>query len=207
MPSDQRCFEVNFQVARKGQTIDMKTESELIERILAGEWRTYAILVDKYEKKVFNYANYLMGSREDAEELTQDTFTKAYQSLGQFRGEAAFSTWLMRIAHFKCLTELRKKKYSHIDLDKAHDLEAAPSGDPSSDLQYDDKSRVLKNALDQLKEDERSVITLFYYQDLAIKDIVDVTQLSESNVKIHLHRGRKKLFELLSKMGIKEFTL
>ena len=185
----------------------MKTESELIERILGGEWRTYAILVDKYEKKVFNYVNYVMGNREEAEEVTQDTFTKAYQSLAQFRGEAAFSTWLLRIAHFKCLTRLRKKSYSHIDIETAYDLEASKTSDPSAELHYHDKSRILNAALDQLKKDERSVITLFYYQDLSIKDIIDVTQLSESNVKIHLHRGRKKLFDILSKMGIKEFTL
>ena len=185
----------------------MKTESELIERVLAGEWRNFAILVDKYEKKVFNYVNYLMGNREEAEELTQDTFTKAYQSLAQFRGEAAFSTWLLRIAHFKCLTKFRKKSYPHVDIESAYGLESGSHIDPSAAIQSSDKSRFLQVALDKLSQDERSVITLFYYQDLSIKEIIEVTQLKESNVKIHLHRGRKKLFEILTKMGIKEFTL
>lgn len=185
----------------------MKTEAELIERVLDGEWRTYAILVDKYERKVFNYVNYLTGNKEDAEELTQDTFAKAYQSLAQFRGEAAFSTWLLRIAHFKCLTRFRKKNYPHVAIESAYKLESNNASDPSSDLQFTDKSRVLKIAMDKLSADERSVITLFYYQDLSIKEIVEVTQLKESNVKIHLHRGRKKLFDILTKMGIKEFTL
>lgn len=185
----------------------MKTESELIERVLDGEWRNYAILVDKYERKVFNYVNYLTGNREDAEELTQDTFTKAYQSLAQFRGEAAFSTWLLRIAHFKCLTKFRKKTYSHIDINAAYGLETDGNLDPSASMQLSDKSKVLHQALSRLSEDERAVITLFYYQELSIKEIVDVTQLTESNVKIHLHRGRKKLFDILSKMGINEFTL
>lgn len=185
----------------------MKTEAELIARILDGEWRNYAILVDKYERKVFNYVNYLMGNREEAEELTQDTFTKAYQSLGQFRGEAAFSTWLLRIAHFKCLTKFRKKNYPHVGIETARNLEASAIVDPFSELQHADKSRILNTALNQLTDNEKSVITLFYYQDLSIKEIIEITQLKESNVKIHLHRGRKKLFEILNRMGIKEFTL
>lgn len=174
---------------------------------MAGEWRTYAILVDKYERKVFNYVNYLMGNREDAEELTQDTFTKAYQSLATFRGEAAFSTWLLRIAHFKCLTRLRKKNYHHVDIKEVHDLEEVNHTDPMVELQLSDKAKILNNALGKLKPDEKSVITLFYYQDFSIKEIEDITRLKESNVKIHLHRGRKKLFDILSQMGIKEFTL
>jgi len=185
----------------------MKTESELIERILDGEWRNYAILVDKYEQKVFNYVNYLMGNREEAQELTQDTFTKAYQSLAQFRGEAAFSTWLLRIAHFKCLTKFRKKKYPHVEIESAYSIEASDTNDPSSEIQSDDKSRFLQVALNKLSADERSVITLFYYQDLSIKEIVSITEFKESNVKIHLHRGRKKLFEILTNMGVKAFTL
>jgi len=185
----------------------MKTETELIERILGGEWRTYAILVEKYEKKVFNYANYLLGNHEDAEEMTQDTFVKAYQSLSHFRGEAAFSTWLMRITHFKCLTRLRKKRYLYHDLEATADITISNLEDPSAELQLSDKSRILNAALTRLKENERAVITLFYYQELPIKDIMEVTRLSESNIKIHLHRGRKKLFDILSRMGVKEFSL
>ncbi len=185
----------------------MKTELELIERVLDGEWRHYAILVDKYERKVFNYIHYLVGHREDAEELTQDTFTKAYQSLAQFRGEAAFSTWLLRIAHFKCLTKFRKKTYPHVAIDSVQGYQTDEALNPSIAMQLSDKTNILEQALGQLKPDERSVLTLFYYQELSIKEIIDVTKLSESNVKIHLHRGRKKLLDILSKMGIKEFTL
>ncbi|MEM0939533.1 MAG: sigma-70 family RNA polymerase sigma factor [Bacteroidota bacterium] len=184
----------------------MKTEPELIQHILAGEWRNYAILVDKYQKKVFNYVNYLMGNREDAEEVTQDTFTKAYRSLGQFRGDAKFSTWLLRIAHFESLTRLRKKKPMETGIDHVVCFSENAIDNPQYMLQQRDKAKVLNLALNKLTPDERSVITLFYYEDLSIKEIVEVTKLKESNVKIHLHRGRKKLFGILSKMGIKEIT-
>ena len=187
----------------------MKTEAELIDRILQqGEWRNFAILVDKYEAKVFNYVNYLMNSREDAEEMVQDTFVKAYRSLSQFRGEASFSTWLIRIAHRNCLTHFRKKVPKKVTLDNVVDSTSANlSTSPSQNLNLEDRRNILNRALQQLKPDERSVVTLFYYQELSLQEICDVTELTLSNVKILLHRSRKKLLEILSDMGVKQSTL
>ena len=187
--------------------MSMQTEAELIERILAGEWRNFAILVDKYEAKVYSYTHYLMGNKEDAEEIVQDTFVKAYRSLSQFRGEAAFSTWLIRIAHFGCLTRFRLKKPNKVSIDEAETSQVAKEDEPSRKMDLDDRKAILQKALDQLKPDERSVVTLFYYSELPIKEIVEVTDLTESNVKILLHRSRKKLLGILGEMGIKENTL
>lgn len=186
----------------------MKTEAELIDRILKGEWRNFAILVDKYENKVFNYVNYLMNSPEDAEEMVQDTFVKAYRSLSQFRGEASFSTWLIRIAHRNCLTHFRKKVPTKVSLDSVTNSSAGNMvNSPSKELHLDDRRQVLNRALQQLKPDERSAVTLFYYQELSLQEICDVTELSLSNVKILLHRSRKKLLGILSDMGVKQSTL
>ncbi|WP_424963306.1 RNA polymerase sigma factor [Ekhidna sp.] len=184
----------------------MKTEAELIDRILKGEWRHYAILVDKYEARVFNYVNYLMGNREDAEEIVQDTFVKAYRFLKEFRGDASFSTWLIRIAHNTCLTFFRKKKPEKVSLDQV-DNRGTDDPDPSDNLDADNRQYVLKLALAKLKTDERSVVTLFYYQQLSLKEICDITNFSLSNVKILLHRSRKKLLEILKEMGVKQSTL
>ncbi len=185
----------------------MKTEAELIERILDGEWRNYAILVDKYEAKVFNYVNYLMNNREDAEEMVQDTFVKAYRSLSQFRGEASFSTWLIRIAHRNCLTHFRKKVPKKVSLDNLSNRSTETQDAPTKDLQLDDRQQVLNRALANLKPDERSVVTLFYYQELSLQEICDVTDLTMSNIKILLHRSRKKLLDILNEMGVKQSTL
>lgn len=184
----------------------MKTEAELIDRILKGEWRNYAILVDKYEPKVFNYVHYLMNCREDAEEIVQDTFVKAYRSLNQFRGDAAFSTWLIRIAHNNCLTFFRKKKPEKVTLENIGNKEV-DDPDPSDDPDLDNRQQILQLALMKLKPDERSAVTLFYYQELSLQEICDVTDFSLSNVKILLHRSRKKLLEILKEMGVKQSTL
>ncbi len=183
--------------------MSMKTEAELIERILNGEWRNFAILVDKYEDKVFGYVNYLMGNKEDAEEIVQDSFVKAYHSLHTFRGDASFSTWVMRIAHYGALTRLRLKVPQKVSLEKANEVINLPS----EELDHQDKSAVLAEALRHLKEDERSVVTLFYYNESSLKEVCDVTSLTLSNVKILLHRSRKKLLAILKRMGVKESTL
>ncbi len=186
----------------------MKTEAELIDRILNGDWRNFAILVDKYEAKVFNYVNYLMNNREDAEEMVQDTFIKAYRSLSQFRGDASFSTWLIRIAHRNCLTHFRKKVPAKVSLDN---VTCSSTGNmvnsPTKHLHVDDRQQVLNRALAKLKPDKRSAVTLFYYQELSLQEICDVTDLTLSNVKILLHRSRKKLLEILKEMGVKQSTL
>ena len=185
----------------------MKTEAELIERILNGEWRNFAILADKYEAKVFGYVHYLVGNREDAEEIVQDSFVKAYHSLSKFRGDAAFSTWVMRIAHYGALTRLRLKVPQKVSLEKAEESREAVTDNPSRNLDLEDRDIILNKALNQLKEDERSVITLFYFHESSIREVCDITGFTESNVKILLHRSRKKLLGILKSMGIKQSTL
>lgn len=183
--------------------MSMKTEAELIQRILDGEWRNFAILVDKYEEKVFGYVNYLMGNKEDAEEIVQDSFVKAYHALDKFRGDASFSIWVMRIAHYGALTRLRLKAPQKVSLEKADAFYDVPS----DELDQQDRSAILAQALRHLKEDERSVVTLFYFNESSLKEVCDVTGLTLSNVKILLHRSRKKLLEILRRMGVKESTL
>lgn len=184
----------------------MKSDAELIEQTLDGEWRTFAILVRKYESKIYNYTLYMLKNREDAEETAQDVFIKAYKSLHTFRGEALFSTWLLRIAHFECLSKFRRKIPEKLSVDQLTLLESETES-PIKKMDMQDRRDILTNALSKLKHDERSVITLFYYHELSIQETVDASGLTESNVKILLHRGRKKLLKILRGMGVKELTI
>lgn len=186
--------------------MDMKTDAELIECTLSGEWRNYAILVDKYKAKVYSHVFYLIGNREDTEEIVQDSFVKAYHSLGKFRGEASFATWVTRIAHFASLTKLRLKSPKKVDLQNAQ-MVVLEDTETLSNLHKSDRNRVLFSALEQLKPDERSVVTLFYYNEYSLKEISEITQFTISNVKIILHRSRKKLLGVLKKMGVTEDSL
>ncbi len=182
----------------------MKSDAELIKRTLEGEWRNYAVLVRKYESKIYSYVYFMVKNREDAEEITQDTFIKAYRALRSFRGEALFSTWLLRIAHFECLTLFRRKVPTKVTIESLDQKEGSRENDPVKDLYLADRNSILAAALNQLKPDERSVITMFYYNELSIQETTEATNLSESNVKILLHRSRKKLLKILKSMGVKE---
>ncbi|MFY0653536.1 MAG: RNA polymerase sigma factor [Cyclobacteriaceae bacterium] len=186
----------------------MRTEEELIEKILGGEWRNFAILVEKYQAKVYSYVFYLMHTREDAEEVVQDTFMKAYRSLHQFRGDASFSTWLIRIAHHNCLSRFRRKVPDRVSLDNVYDDSfSGQETDPSQELDLNDRKKILARALERLKPEERSVVTMYYFNELSISEVSKVTDLSVSNVKVTLHRSRGKLLNILKEMGIKESTL
>ena len=93
------------------------TDTEIISRVLNGEQQAYALLVERYQNYVFTLCLRLIENREDAEEVAQDIFVKAYRSLADFRGDAKFSTWLYTIVRTSSITFLRKKKLVVVSLD------------------------------------------------------------------------------------------
>src|SRR5882762_10613932 len=93
------------------------TDTEIIKRILKGEQAIFAILVQRYQQYVFTLVHRFTDNREDAEEISQDIFVKAFRSLADFRGESKFSTWLYTIVRTSCLTFLRKKKLDTVSID------------------------------------------------------------------------------------------
>ena len=135
----------------------------------------------------------MTGSESDAEELTQDTFLKAFQHLSSFNGKSQFSTWIYRIAYNTALTALRKK---NIELTADEKLWNTISDTETDDL-LDDTSEnqieKLREALDRLPADERALITFFYEEEKNISEIAVITGQTEGNVKVKLYRLRKKL--------------
>jgi RNA polymerase sigma factor (sigma-70 family) len=105
------------------------TDTDIIGRVLGGDRQSYSLLVDRYRNYVFTLVLRYIKVREDAEEVAQDVFVKAYRSLADFRGASKFSTWLYTIATTSCLTFLRKKKQEIHSLDQEHVAEAADSID------------------------------------------------------------------------------
>src|ERR1044071_8400326 len=100
-------------------------DSEIIGKVLSGDQQAYALLVDRYQNYVFTLALRFTKNREDAEEVSQDIFIKAYRSLSDFRGAAKFSTWLYTIVNTTCITFLRKKRLQTHSLDQEHVFEVA----------------------------------------------------------------------------------
>ncbi len=173
-----------------------------IKRVLEGDPDAYAPLVERYKVMVYNISLKVVKRPEDAEEIAQDAFIKAYRSLKSFKGDAKFSTWLYRIVWNSSVSYLRSKKRREIEANAG--LDKIGVHDHADDKEMDDEEQrivILKKATDSLPADEQMIITLYYYRETGIDEIARIMNLSVSNVKVKLFRTRKKLRDLVEKTG------
>ena len=170
-----------------------------IERVLKGDTNSFAILVDKYKDMVFSLALKVVKNREEAEEVSQDTFIKAYRSLQKFKGDSKFSTWLYKIAYNNCMDRVKKisKSYNTDAIDEVVENRIKATDDVLKTIERKERALMVKECLLELPEDERSILWFFYFEELSLKEITEVTTYSENNVKVKLHRARKKLLAII----------
>lgn len=175
----------------------------IIVKVKQGDMVAFNALIDEYKAMAFTLALKLLKNREDAEEVTQDAFVKAYKNINQFEGKSKFSTWLYRIVYNTSLTKLRKKQLDMQDIE-SHAVETgaaySESGMEWKKLQKEERSSYIKEALDQLMKDDQVVITLFYLNEKSIAEICEITNWELSQVKVKLHRARKRLLIELEKL-------
>lgn len=180
---------------------NMRMQDELyIKRIQNGEMECFSHIVEHYSKPVFLLICRIVRNQEDAEELTQDVFLKIYRTLKDFQGNSLFSTWLYRIAYNTAISYTRKKKQEFLYIEE-QTIQNIPDKDVDETFENTvtgDHLQALHKAIDQLSPEERGIITLFYMEEKTIEAIAEVTGLSSSNVKVKLHRTRKKLYLLLN---------
>jgi RNA polymerase sigma-70 factor (ECF subfamily) len=154
-------------------------------------------LVAKHKNLVFSIVLTIVNNREDAEEISQDVFLKAYQSLNTFERKSKFSTWLYRIAYNAAISKTRKKKVEMVAIEETVITNYSTDEITRNIIEFDENDRqlILEKALKQLPEEDNLLITLFYKNENSVEDISGITGLSESNVKVRLHRIRKRLYE------------
>ncbi|MDH5400232.1 MAG: sigma-70 family RNA polymerase sigma factor [Cyclobacteriaceae bacterium] len=175
--------------------VDQLTDIDIIARVLSGEKDLFKGLVERYQDYVYTLALRILKNKAEAEEAAQDTFIKAYKSLALFKKEAKFSTWIYRIACNTAISYRRKwKKHENIDIIKISDNKA---DDIRDSVEYGDKKRFVRQAIDSLSQEEAMLITLFYFKDLSMEEISSITSLKVSTAKVKLFRARKKLGEVL----------
>jgi RNA polymerase sigma-70 factor (ECF subfamily) len=175
------------------------SDTDLIGEVLAGNTRSYAILLERYQHMVYTLAVRMLGTPELAEETTQDIFVKAYESLSSFRGDSKFSTWLYRVAYRKILDALAREKRN-----SGHMVSTAPEsilgqGTETTWLQVSsrEKREILLRVLERLSVEENAVLSLFYLQEQSLKEIGALMDVSPSTVKVRLFRAREKLKGML----------
>lgn len=171
-------------------------EEHIIQKAKNGDQAAFAVLVEKYKNQAFNMALPIAGNREDAEEIAMDSFVKAWNALPNFKGEAKFSTWIFRIVYNTAISFRRKKRMETVAIDEK--LITNYSEDEfSSNLQMftlDEQVQLVKKVMETLPPEDAALMELFYHQQLTIEEISKITLLSVSNVKVKLHRIRKRIF-------------
>lgn len=183
----------------------MKQDRYYIERVLRGNVNAFSYLVERHKGLVYTIALRMLKNAEDAEELSQDTFVKAFKSLNEFKFESKFSTWLYRIAYNGAISRLRKKQLVVSDIDEAvlPLNEVVSTYDGISVLTQEEQKKYIHEAIQNLKDDDAFIITMYYLEEYSIDEISKMTDLSNSNVKVKLHRARKRFYDEL-KMILKE---
>ena len=173
-------------------------DNELISKVLSGDQQAYAGLVSRYQNYVFTLALRFTKNREDAEELSQDIFIKAYKALADFRGASKFSTWLYTIVNTTCISFLRKKKLEVHSLDNEKVFEVADnqdSGMRANLVEQKSKLAMVHHAIRMLSPDDAEVITLFYKGEQTLEEIAQILGIEPNTAKVRLHRARTRLKE------------
>lgn len=167
----------------------------LVERARRGDQDSFRILIELHARAVYTLALRIVLSPQDAEEVAQDAFVRAWRALPEFRGESSFATWLYRIASRRALVRavsLRRRAQSETPLD-AHDVEGRP--DPAS-IPATNRTRLrLERLVAALPEMQRAAVTLFYLQNRSVQEVATTLDLPPGTVKTHLYRSRAALRE------------
>jgi RNA polymerase sigma-70 factor (ECF subfamily) len=174
------------------------SDTELIKKVLGGEKAAYADLMKRHQRFVFTLALRFAKNREDAEEIAQDCFIKAYRSLNTFRSTSKFSTWLYSIVYTTAMTFLRKKRLDIQSIDTEAGLlniQNHVSDLNADDVEHKSKMVFVNRAIDQLSPDDAAVITLFYQGEQSLEEIGQALGMEANTVKVKLHRARHRLKE------------
>ena len=176
-------------------------ENRLAQLARSGDRSAFGQLVDLYKDKIFHLAYRMTGSRQEAEDIVQETFMRVYANLDKYDSRWKFSTWIFRIGNNLCIDRLRKRRPTwsldaeNPDADGGDGYAMLPTNDasPEDRMVLSEMQKNIRDAIAQLPDKYRSVVVLRYLQDLSLNEIADILELPVSTVKTRLHRGRESL--------------
>lgn len=181
------------------------TDEALVARAQTGDGAAFEELVRRYRNDVYGLSYHFLRNREEAWDVSQEVFIKAYRSLNRFRGDAGFKTWLLRITANHCKDHFKKRRVPTVSIDAMPSQDFFPSGtDPGRELGNSELGEAIQEALDSLSPKHRMAFVLREFEDMSYKDMASVMECSEGTVMSRLHHARKKLQDKLSRMGFAE---
>jgi RNA polymerase sigma-70 factor (ECF subfamily) len=169
--------------------VDTTPEEALVRRSARGDEQAFAVLVNRYKGMLYSMALRLLRDPGRAEDAAQESFIKAYAALPGFRGQAKFSSWLYRICHNTCISQMRKRR-PEVELDEAT---AVSVGGPAEEFRSRELSSVIRQEVARLPDDYRVALTLYHFNGLAYEEIAEMTRKPMGTVKAHIHRARALL--------------
>ena len=181
-------------------TMEQKDESRHIERILNRETHLFSAFVEAYSNSIYVLIVQIVGSHEDAEELVQDSFMKAFKALYTYKHECRFQTWLYRIAYNVAISATRKVKQPILFIEETT-INNVPDEAVGAFIEGNETEADitrLMNAIDLLTPDEKALITLFYLEEKSLEEVSQIMKITVSNAKVRLHRTRKKLYIIMT---------
>lgn len=177
----------------------------LVARAQTGDLAAFEELVRRYRNDVFRLAYHYLHNREEAWDLSQEVFIKVYRSVGHFRGEANFKTWVLRIAANQCKDYFKKRRLTTVSFDDRIGVE--PPGkqlEPGRAVEAQEIGEAIQAALEKLPHKHRAAFVLREFEGLSYEEMSQVMQCSLGTVMSRLHHARKKLQQSLIHMGIAE---
>ena len=179
----------------------MTTTNDLyyINLIIEGNTNAFSVLVDRYKDLVFSLALKMVKNREEAEEVSQDTFIKVFKSLRQFKGDSKFSTWIYKVTYNTCLDRLKmnKKFYNDVPIDEFTEHQVKTIDNALEAMELEERKQAIQDCMKLLPAEDAFLLTLFYFEEQSLEEIAKVVGLTTNNVKVKLFRSRKKLTTIL----------
>lgn len=174
-------------------------DQHYISLVIKGDTNAFAVLVDEYKHMVFTLAVKMVKNREEAEEVAQDTFLKAYRSLARYNGDAKFSTWLYKIVYNTCLDRIRKNNRNQhtVAIDDHTGLQLTSLDNILGSIEENERKQIIQDCLNLLPGEDSFLLTLYYFEEQPVKEIAKIMNINANHVKIKLYRSRKRLTTVL----------
>lgn len=193
----------------QGKILDQKnpellSDNEIISEVVAGNTNLFAILTERYNQQLFRVIRGYLNNEDDVKDVMQSAYIKAFENLEQFRGEAQFSTWLIRIAINEALKKIKSQKnfsdINDVTNPEKFDQKERSASTPESKVINDDMNKHLEKAIDTLPPKYRSVLIMREIEQMSTRETAEKLEITRSNVKVRLHRAKNMLRDELTDM-------
>lgn len=176
-------------------------EDVLVARCRAGDLEAFGQVYSLHERQVFRYAYHLLGNREDADDVKQETFLRAYQAIGSFRSAARLQTWLFRICGNLCRDRMKSWEHRNVCYDSSFPFEGvAESADPAAIVERAETKHIIFQVLHNLPPAHRAVIILHDIEELSYQEVAEVLECSTASAKLRVFRARRYLKERVTSL-------